>query len=293
MSRAERIGPWAALSSALIAGISNGFYAVAAWSFGPLWFLVYGGILGGLLTGSIFKFSGGTFRNLSRHHLWWSAARLVLSRGFLGAVLLAWGIQHTTASKMVVLTKMEPYLVLGWGWIIAREKVNRDELWLLTLHIIGAILVSSSGSLTHLLSDGFGDLLVFLGVAATAFSYRDARAVSQAVGPWGAMFLSDIGGMLLILPIALFTPHPEVLSSNGFLNLFISVGLFRTFAQPLWLLALNNLAPWKVSALRAISPLTGIPFAWYYLGETLDTPQIYGAVIVLLTSALIGKLHKR
>ncbi len=293
MAKAERVGALAAVSSALISGISNSFYAVAAWSFGPFWFLVYGGILGGTLSASLFYLTGGCFRKLVRHHLGWSALRLIISRGFLGAVLLAWGIQYTSAAKMVVLTKMEPYLVLGWSWISARESVSRSELLLLTIHIFGAVLFSCSGSFSNLLEHSTGDLLVFLGVAATAFSYRDAKAISQAVGPWGAMMLTDIGGMLLVLPIALWIPHPGEIGARALVNLVISVCLFRSFAQPLWLLALNNLALWKVSALRAISPLTGIPFAWYYLGEKLDTAQIYGAVLVLGTSALIGRFHQR
>ena len=79
--------------------------------------------------------------------------------------------------------------------------------------------------------------------------------------------------------------------SEGWLYLILQAVLLTSVSLTLWFASLKSVKEWIVSSLRAVGPLVGAPFAFFFFGETLSPVQIVGAGIVLTTSFLIAREH--
>jgi probable blue pigment (indigoidine) exporter len=101
-----------------------------------------------------------------------------------------------------------------------------------------------------------------------------------------------IGG-LVVLPLALAVSPLSSWNvfSLGWTYLIAFVLLFNVVGLTMWFASLKTVRGWMVSALRAIGPIAGAPFAWLLFGEILSPVQIIGALIVVSTSAIIAREH--
>lgn len=221
--------------------------------------------------------------------------QLSLCRSFLSNLIFTTGLLYTTGVEAVFLTKMEPYLVIFWAWILDKHRPSGNHLALLFIHVAGAILLSA-GSSTH--GHGvswFGDLLVVCAVVTAALSYRFAPKVTQALSPLQTACMSETIGGLAALPIALCVCPIELgpQQIEGWLYIAAHSILFYIFSISLLYASLNGIEGWLSSALRATGPILATPLALIFFGETLTPVQLVGGGTVLLTSALISKDKKR
>jgi drug/metabolite transporter (DMT)-like permease len=159
------------------------------------------------------------------------------------------------------------------------------------VHVIGAILLSVG----HRRLDGgiswFGDLIIVTAVVTAALSYRYAPQVTKVLHPLQTACLRELlGGIctppiaLLILPLV-FGPEPL----TGWLFIGTHAILFYILAMLLLYASLNGIEGWLSSALRATGPVIATPIALLFFGESLTPIQIFGALIVVVTSALISR----
>ena len=221
-----------------------------------------------------------------------SISLMTLFRPLIGATVFAYGLSMTTGIKAIFFTKAEPYFVLFWHWLLKKEKVNSKHLILLTVHILGAIILSTGGILEFSRSQ-FGDLLVILAMGFFSLSYIYGSKLSNKLGSKISNAITlGIAGIILLPFMLLFSPVTEVLNEKIGWSYFISyVILFNVIGLTLWFAALKTVKGWIVSALRSLGPIIGAPFAWLLFGETLSIVQIIGGILVLITSALIARGH--
>ncbi len=221
---------------------------------------------------------------------------LLLSRYVMGGLLVTLALEYTQASKVIFLTKMEPYFVMLLGWFLYRAVPDRKHAVLLLVHIGGAILLSAGDSLSFA-PEHVGDLILTSGILCCAISYRPAQRLANSVGSSTvAGYLSVVSGLLL-LPIAVaVTPHTFSLDPSlyyGWSNLLATVLLFHFLGLFLWFYALRGLEDWLVSASRCLGPVFAAPVAWIFYSQPLTFVQIVGAAIVLLTSFLLLREKKK
>ena len=186
-------------------------------------------------------------------------------------------------------TKLEPYFVLFFSWLLLRYPIRAWQLALLAIHLFGAWILSTNGQLTfdqaHL-----GDLMVVAAVGVISLSYAPAARLSKALGPVQANAMIMLCGGLVVLPFALLvTPTaPWNLALQGWKYLLITVLIFHVFGLSLWYSSLRTVEGWVVSALRAVGPVVAAPVGFLFFGQTLTALQISGALLVLITSALVA-----
>jgi drug/metabolite transporter (DMT)-like permease len=221
--------------------------------------------------------------------------KLTFYRSILGNLLFTIGLTMSTGVEVVFLTKMEPYLVIFWVWLLDSKRPSTNHLLLLLIHIIGAVLLAAGGkSLTTGVS-WWGDLLVVGGVVTAALSYRYAPLVTSHLSPLQTASLAELIGGVLILPFALLLCSFDFGAREQTAWCYIGVHtvLFYVFAIPFLYASLKGLEGWLSSALRAVGPLVAAPIALVFFGETLTPVQVVGAVVVLVTSALISKQERK
>jgi drug/metabolite transporter (DMT)-like permease len=224
-------------------------------------------------------------------------SKVVALRGVAGNILLMFGLSITSGISAIFFTKMEPYFVLMWNWILKREKIRKTYLGLLSVHICGVVLLASGGAFAFSGTE-LGDLLIIAAMALFALSYIPSRKISEEMGAVSSNIVTGAISGIIVLPFALLFLTgiggiAHVIQPSGWYYLFLYIFFFFMLALTLWFASLKGVKAWIVSALRAVGPLVGAPFAWIFFGQTLNTVQIIGAGIVLATSFVISIIHTR
>jgi probable blue pigment (indigoidine) exporter len=236
---------------------------------------------------------------LSRNLPSWSAIKQVrvplLKTAFCRAVfsnmIFTVGLAYTSGVEAVFLTKMEPYLVIFWTWVLDKRRPSGNHLALLVVHVAGAVMLSlGHGGLGGGIS-WFGDLIIVTAVVTAALSYRYAPQVTKVLSPMQTACLGELIGGVITLPIALllcplaFGPEQQ----TGWLFVGVHAVLFYIVAMSFLYASLNGIEGWLSSALRATGPVVATPIAFLFFGESLTPLQIFGAFVVVVTSALISR----
>lgn len=218
---------------------------------------------------------------------------LIFTRQIVGWAIFVLGLTFTDVIKAIFFTKVEPYFVLLFHWIVYKEKVKRKHLILLAVHIFGAILLSTGGKFIGFGRSQFGDLFVIVSMACAALSYIPAAKLSRVMGAIKINTIMLFTAGLVFLPFTLFfsTQVAGWISIRGWIYLIGYSVLFSCIGLTLWFASLKTVKSWIVSSLRALGPLIGVPFAYFLLGETLTLTQLLGGLIVLATSFLIAREH--
>lgn len=215
---------------------------------------------------------------------------LILLRGVISSILICYALSLSTSIKVMFFTKLEPYFVLFWIWLLRGEKISRYHFILLLIHVAGAILLSTSGQL-DLRESQAGDLLLIVAVGISSLTYLYAGELSKKVGSIHVNGIcSTISGIMLLPAAIIFSPGSIwSITAPGWIDLIILVLLFNVFGLTLWYSALKHLDGWLVSALRALGPVFAAPIAWLFFDQSLSFLQITGALIVLLTSVMLAR----
>lgn len=282
----------AAVLSPFFSSVSTIFKSEAARDLSPLIVVSFGGIIGSIILFAIaalrkekisVKLIKSNLRDLSL---------LVVLRFIIGEVVMTYGLANTFAIKAIFFTKIEPFFVLILAWFILKEKIRGKYLVLLTIHIFGAILLSTGGLF---LMPHLGDLLIIFAMLCFAASYVSGKKIAHNIGSTLGSAIPMGIASLILFPFALFSsyPHLSSYSSKGWEFLLIYVILFNVIALSLWFYSLKAVKGWIVSALRYLGPIFGAPVAYFFFGQTLVLTQIVGACIIIATSLLIAREHFR
>lgn len=216
---------------------------------------------------------------------------LTLCRPILSNTIFTIGIAYSSAVEAVFLTKMEPYLVIFWAWLLDRKRPSGNHLALLLIHVAGAILLSVGNGGLHGGVSWFGDLIIVCAVVTAALSYRYAPRVTTHLKPLQVAAVAETLGGFATLPLIFLAPpltfsHQEMV---GWMYISVHSILFYILSISLLYASLQGIEGWLSSALRATGPLVATPIALLFFGDTLTPTQFAGALIVLVTSALISK----
>lgn len=281
-----------AVISPFLASIATILLAGTAKLFPPFIILSFAPLIGASILIPLFIFRGGKFRIKEIKENSRDLFFLITVRQVVGWTLFVIGLSFTTGIKAIFLTKVEPYIVLYFHWLFKKEPIKARHLFLLAIHISGAVLLSTGGRFEGLGRSQFGDLFIVGAIACTALTYIPATNLSRKIGGIKTNSLMLLFAGLLLLPFALFVPSSiNWANQTGWVYLIGYSILFSTVGLTLWFISLKTVKGWIVSALRALGPLVGAPFAYFLLGETLSLTQIFGGVVVLATSFLIAREH--
>jgi probable blue pigment (indigoidine) exporter len=218
----------------------------------------------------------------------------VFLRYFIGGILLCYALLLSGSIKVMFFTKVEPYFILFWSWLLYRKAISRSHALLLGVHVLGALLLSVGGPF-EIHANWWGDGLLVLGVGILSYSYLQAGRLAKDLGSIHLNGTASVLGGMMLLPLALATSPSEIWNpfQTGWIHVLIVVIVFNVFSMTLWYWALERLDGWLVSALRAVGPVLAAPVAWIFFEQKLSPLQILGAAIVLLTAFLLSKLQAR
>lgn len=212
------------------------------------------------------------------------------------SLLMCYSLTLTSGTKAMFITKIEPYVVLLISVVWFGHRTTIHHIALLSVHILGAVILSTGGSLFFSL-DTLGDLLILIGVFTSAIFFVQAQRYSRTFGAIYAAALSQLIGGLALLPFALIICWGEIGLSKDYLlgwyYLALTTIFFYVLSTPLWFASIRHIPAWLASALRAFGPVVATPIAWFVFDKRLSPLQLLGALIVVVTSAWMMVLERR
>lgn len=209
-------------------------------------------------------------------------------------LLVAEGLRHTSASHMVVFLYTAPiFAALGLHWRLPAERLGPLQ-WVGIALAFGGLALAffgrSQATATEPSNILWGDFLGLLGGMAWGATTVVVRCSALAGAPATQTLLYQlIGAFVLLLAGAFatsqahFNPTPQVWASLAFHSLVVS---FASFLVWFWLLR-HYLAS-RLGVFSFLTPLFGIAFGAWLLGEPVEASFLLGAVPVLVGIVLVS-----
>ncbi len=205
------------------------------------------------------------------------------------ASLMAIGLQYTTVGRSVILGYTTPLWVTPAAIILLKEPLHKLRLLGVIMGIIGVVVlfapaIGSISTSTVLL----GNAILLAASFSWAITIVSIKIIKWHSTPFQLVFWQTLMATILTSLIALyFEGVPSFEITNSVIWLSAYNGLLAT-AFGFWAMTVvNRNLPAIVTSLGLLAtPITGIAFSQYILGEALDTQLIIAGGFIMLGIAL-------
>lgn len=226
----------------------------------------------------------------------WRPGLLVGSLFALEFLLVGEGLRFTSASHMVVLLYTAPiFVALGLHWKLPAERLGTAQ-WLGIATAFTGIVVTFLGRSQGAAGDAawssilWGDLLALLAGAAWGATTVAVRLSSLARAPATQTLLYQLLGGFVLLTLAAgllgqtaVRLTPVAIGSLLFHSLVVSFGSYLV-----WFWLLKKYLASRLGVFSFMTPLFGMLFGVWLLGEPLEPSFVAGTVLVLGGVALVS-----
>ena len=208
--------------------------------------------------------------------------------------LLAQALQWTSASHAVVLLYTAPiFVALGLHWKLPSERLSVLQWGGIAIAFLGIVVTfmrANQGATQLEQQMLWGDLLALaasIAWAATTITVRLSSLAQAAVTQ--TLFYQLAGSFVLLFGLAIFLGQaiihftPLVIGSLAFHTLIVS---FASFLAWFWLLR-NYLAS-RLGVFSFLTPLFGMAFGVWLLGERIELNFVIGSALVLLGIVVVS-----
>ncbi len=221
-------------------------------------------------------------------HLWVRLIILGLTAYTVGNGALYWGLQYMKATTGSVEMSLIPLIVLFIGIFWLREIPNWTQLLGIIIALGGSVLFFSPG-LTG--GEPLALAIVLVGLLGFALSGILGREVARdrQVDTLNltAIPLAAGGGLLLLLGLSFERP-PQFTPETWFVVVWLAI-VNTAVAYLLYNHSLQVLTAFEVNSMMNLTPLGTAALAWFITGETLDSIQVVGMVIIIVGVMLVQR----
>lgn len=224
--------------------------------------------------------------------------------GVLGQVVaqlgVTWGAQLSTASTAALLFLGLPIVTTLMAFLLLGERMTRIRLAALVLALLG-VLSSSGIDVSDLrFTDSkslSGNLLIFAGVAGSAFYNVYSKRLMHRHSPLDVLLYSYVAVLIFMLPVTLaFEP-------SGFINLprysatvwvgILMLAIFQyALSMVIFLRVLDRVDATQAAVMNYLIPFFGVVIAWILLGEHMTKVMIVGGILGLGSTLLATVFDK-
>ena len=200
------------------------------------------------------------------------------------------GLENTMVTNVILVSQIEPPLVLALSWLIFGDRLG---VW----SIVGATLCLIGVALSVLLQPGSGDYMIGKGefyAASAAVIYAVATVFARLYLkhiPLGiySVTRSAAGTLFFFIVVSyLFGPIHFVDLASPFLWKWMVVygGLIIVSGQLAWDYGIRRSRSIDVSLTTSFAPVAGVAAAFFILGEQPMAAQYQGGLVLILGIAI-------
>ena len=219
-------------------------------------------------------------------------ALIVIGGLFFAADLASWhiGIGLTKLANASLFANCSSFLLVLYGFLIARQAPARLQLLSLASAAIGAaLLLGSSYELSP--SNFVGDLFALLAGLFYTFYLIAVDRARRVMKPMPVLALATVAGTLPLLLFALLLGE-TVMPTNWWPVIALSVGS-QLIGQGLLVYAVGHLSPVVVGIGLLTQPAAGSVIGWLRYGEGMSAADLAGALLIAAALVLVRVPEKR
>ena len=217
---------------------------------------------------------------------------LVLFEPCLFFLFETFSMKYTTASQGGVVAACFPLCTAVAAWLFLKEKLTGRTIVAIVLAVIGVGGASwFAEEDARAVNPLFGNLLMFGAVLSSSGYAVCVRFISRRYGFLCISAIQAIGGALVFAPSLFFSSLPREVTPaalGGLLYMGIAVGIL---AYLLLNVSLRHLQAGVVSLFGNLIPVFTLLFAFFFLGETVNVPQM-ACVGLALAGVLLSSVKK-
>ncbi|MBI5350346.1 MAG: DMT family transporter, partial [Chloroflexi bacterium] len=186
--------------------------------------------------------------------------------------LLNYALQYIPSARAAIIFATVPFQTMVFATVFNYERLTFPKIFGVILTIIGVGFVLGERVLQAGNTQGWlGDIAVFISASSAAVCsvlYRPylQRYPTLQISSF-AMFASVVFLAFLAAGENFFTAFPRF-TSEGWVAVFF-IGISSGIGYYLWLWALNNTSPTKVTIFLALNPITAAGLGAFFLGENI------------------------
>ena len=227
---------------------------------------------------------------------WVSLLALALLTNTLAPWLFFVALDMTTVTNVVLVSQIEPPLVLLFSWLLLGEGLGRWSVFGALLCVVGVILSVLLQPTTGAFMIGKGEMFVALAAGINAVSTIIARQRLSRI-PMGIFTVfRNMVGTIVFFGIANYYYGPvhfvDLASPYLWKWMLLYGSIIIVGGQTLWFTGLKSARSIDVSLASSATPIAGVLAAFLILGERPMTAQYIGGA-VLICGILIGLLGGR
>jgi drug/metabolite transporter (DMT)-like permease len=209
------------------------------------------------------------------------------------SVIIAWGIEHSSASNASILSLTIPVLMTLMGIFMLGERPDRTVIVSLVCACIGTALISWTDILTGKFTGDtlMGNVAVFLSGAGSAFYNAYCKKLLQRYTGAEILIYGYVAAALLCAGVSFFfdaSPFYAITTWNW--SVWFAIGILGAvvwgLAMLIWMHVLDDLELAQVSVSIYMLPVFGVGLSAITLGERIRTVQVVGAGIVMVSAFL-------
>lgn len=225
-----------------------------------------------------------------------------LRGGLLAGVLFAAeflcifiGLQHTTASRMVVFIYISPFVVaLGMPFIARSESLSRTQAIGLLIAFAGVAWAFQEGFSAPAAGprQWFGDALgVLAGVlwGATTLAIRGSR-LSGAPAEKTLLYQLAVSAVILVAAaLVMGAKLPRALSPLAWSALGFQIVIVTAFSYLLWFWLIGRYPATRLASFTLLTPVFGLVLGALLLGEAVTTRLVIALLAVATGIVLVNR----
>ncbi|NLC66288.1 MAG: EamA family transporter [Clostridium sp.] len=216
---------------------------------------------------------------------------LILSGMALAAnwFLLFEAMKYTTISNAILSYYFAPIFIVLFSAILFKEKITFKNIFYLLISITGLFIIMKSDGLE--VGNGFNHIKGILYGLSGAIVYAIIVILNKYIKG-----LSGVHTTVLQLLIASISLTPFIFKNSGYKFLalnnkmwffILTLGIVHTgVAYLLYFSAIKNVKGKSIAILSYLDPIVAVLTAFIFLQESMNKFQIFGALLILVSSYL-------
>ena len=255
----------------------------------PVVVLFYTSLIAGIVVPVVLKVRGDFPNAVFNLDYWYLYAGLALA-SILNNLTYFYALGHTTVSNAIFTHYTAPVIVAALAPFMIAERLQRVTLISLPIAAAGmAMIVFANGGLNL----GSAHLPGVLAGTASGVGYAFVIIFSRKL----SQLLLHQKAIIILLWITIIATAPAALSVEHAIGmrsgiLLLLTGLLHSTTAPLlYFSALRKVLAQHAAILGYIEPLAAIPLAFLFLAETPPAIALLGGFLILLSGALVMRVH--
>lgn len=222
------------------------------------------------------EFNLATYTNCER----WLLLLMVFS-STASVIFWAWSLTQTSVANSTVLRNLTPLFTSLCGWLILKQKFDRQFCWGMVIAILGAVAIGWND--LHLSSGNFlGDATALLAALLYAVYLLTIEHLRLHRNATTILFWRCAFGTLLMLPIAFYAGGSLFPTSwLGWMVVIALAFVCQVCGQGLLAYSLSQFSSSFVAMFLLLTPIITAVLAWLIFAESLSWLNAIAFILVL------------